>query len=174
MHREWSNARQLSFDVELAATSVWLIKQERKQQEEDMMSEKSSAESGSNGRKAPCRQSVKAREVKKAADAAKPRRQQSFAVVKQDGGGSVLKSSTVKSTASVAEDNLTAITQSALAELNTLSLEQPWKVLTVLRMATNEANFTFKKQLPNEWIHKTLVYFSNVAKSFRGRVVVHG
>ena len=45
MHREWSNARQLSFDVELAATSVWLIKQERKQQEEDMMSEKSSAES---------------------------------------------------------------------------------------------------------------------------------
>ena len=78
---------------------------------------KRGAGSGSNGRKAPCRQSVKAREVKKAADAAKPRRQQSFAVVKQDGGGSVLKSSTVKSTASVAEDNLTAITQSALAEL---------------------------------------------------------
>ena len=45
VHREWSNARQLSFDVELAATSVRLIKQERKQQEEDMMKRKSSAES---------------------------------------------------------------------------------------------------------------------------------
>ena len=102
------------------------------------------------------RVSKKGKEEVKAQKQAKT--QQALKLTKATGDSKQVAVSRVKSASSTGSENLAAINQEALLELNEHLLANPHKILVLLRMAKKEEYFKEASTLPGDWLHSTLIY----------------
>ena len=91
--------------------------------------------------------------------------QQALRLTKAAGESEQMAVARVKSAASTGSENLTAINQEALLELNQHLLWFPHKTLVLLRMAQKEEFFKEASMLPGDWLLSTLIYMKSAGKA---------
>ena len=91
--------------------------------------------------------------------------QQALRLTKAAGESKQVAVARMKSAASSGSENLTAINQEALVELNQHLLSFPRKILILLRMAQKEEFFKEASTLPGDWLHATLIYVKSAGKA---------
>ena len=120
----------------------------------------------------PKRVSKKAQTAKAKSPAAST--QQAIRLSRRSSDGAVkVATGRMKSTDKAGSENLSTNVNKALVELNEHLLENPHKILVLLRMAKKESYFK-KAPVPSGWLHPTLVYLKTAGKAtFRDALIMY-